>query len=101
MAEIKEIPLTYVVPEEDYEEIVRIGLSDGKTLISFLHDPLLDDVNPDPGPWGIIIADLIRHLESTFQNPTVIRKRILRVLAEELQEPTSAIAGSYQERTIQ
>lgn len=50
--------------------------------------------------WGILVADLIRHVANAMQDQTGISaesamSRLLHSLHRELDEPTSAVSGGF------
>ncbi len=54
----------------------------------------------EPGSWGILLADLVRHIGNAWQDERGVRAEatvaaILQVLEAELESPTSAVQGSF------
>lgn len=57
-------------------------------------------VNPDsePGKWGIVLADMVRHLGESYRllgKPDAL-ERILEIFGKEIAEPTDSPTGQLQ-----
>jgi hypothetical protein len=73
-----------------------------------LNDGMICTINiaefEDPGPWGIVLADVIQHLTNGYEGrgfpKEAVRAYILSVLHRELSTPTSeacAVNGAWTE----
>ena len=66
----KELPIPPV--GERCRELVRVWAGDGSVHVS-----LSPDVWDDPGPWGILLADLARHLANAYAARGVAEEKTL------------------------
>jgi hypothetical protein len=91
-----------IVPPEVHDdpeaaEVVRAWIAHGD-----LHCTLKPTIWDDPGNWGILLADLARHVARAFQQhagkpPDESLARIRAAFAAEMDEPTSAPEGGFDE----
>ena len=77
-----------LTPEEKAMELMRIWLVDNKLRVV-----ITPNLWNDPAPWGLLLADLIRHLGNAYEekgyNRSEIIKRIKELLDVEWESPTS------------
>ncbi|MFI5001823.1 MAG: DUF5076 domain-containing protein [Reyranellales bacterium] len=74
-------------------EVVRAWIADGG-----LHVSLRPDVWSDVGTWGILLADLARHVANSFEQQkgldrATTLKRIKALVDAELSSPTDEPSG--------
>ena len=55
---------------------------------------------PEAKAWGIVLADVIRHLANAIEEEHGVRtdvtiENVLKALHAELEEPTSAVKGGF------
>jgi len=63
-----------------------------------LHISLAAEVWPDAGHWGIMLADVVRHLADAYHSihgtdPAVTTERILALFQAEWESPTDTPTG--------
>lgn len=80
--------------DKDAAEIVRAWVAHGD-----LHVVLRHDAFPDPGGWGVALADLARQVaracdQASGQDPAEVLKRIRMVFDAEWSNPTDEPKGS-------
>jgi hypothetical protein len=75
-------------------ELLRAWVSKGG-----LHCSLKPTVWEDPGSWGILLADVARHVASALQesgkHPIDTLERIRRAFQAEMEFPTEKPTGSF------
>jgi Domain of unknown function (DUF5076) len=75
------------IAEKGLHCTLNIGFFDGKG-------------RDEAGSWGILLADLVRHIGNAWQDERGIRAEatvaaILQVLEAELESPTSEVPGGF------
>lgn len=75
-------------------ELLRVWIAEGDQHVS-----ILTDVWEDPAAWGLVLADLARHISSAYamsqgRDPEVVLRRIAAGLAAELKFPTDIPTGT-------
>ena len=92
-------PNALVIPPEaevdaNAGEVLRAWVSKGALYCS-----LKPTVWEDPGSWGILLADVARHVASALQesgkNPLDTLERIRRAFQVEMETPTDKPTGSF------
>ena len=82
------------VMDANASELLRAWVSKGG-----LHCSLKPTVWEDPGSWGILLADVARHLASALQQsgkgPLDTLERIRRASETEMDSPTDKPTGSF------
>jgi hypothetical protein len=78
-------------------EIARLWIADGRQVIL-----LRADVWPDPAAWGLMLADMARHLANAYHDahgmdPAAALRRMLAGLQAELDQPTDEVEGGFPE----
>lgn len=83
-----ELPPPQVPPASQSMELIRVWLIDGAP--NFVITPNLWN---DPAAWGLLLADLMRHLGNAYEadgkSRSEVISRIKEVFAAEWDEPTS------------
>ena len=79
----------------DAHEVLRAWIAKGD-----LHCTLRPTIWPDPGNWGILLADAARHVAAAFQehsgrSPIESLARIRALFNAELDTPTSDRGGGF------
>ena len=77
-------------------EIARIWVAHGAQHVTLKHD-----VWPDPAAWGILLADLARHVANAYgqsgRDPGDVCRRIREGFEAEMESPTDAPKGKIRE----
>lgn len=91
---MEELPIPAAATmDEKSVELVRVWAANGEQHVSIAH-PMWDD----PGAWGLILADLARHVALAYQqargaDPAAVRSRIKAAFEAEWAEPTNEHSG--------
>lgn len=84
----EELEAPYISPDSRGMELIRVWIIDGKP--TFAITPNLWD---DPAPWGLMLADIVRHLGNAYsmqgKDREATMKRIKELFDVEWNNPTS------------
>ena len=92
-----------IIPEEalsdpNSREVLRAWVANEGLHVSLF----IPDAWEDPGHWGIVLADVIRHLADGYQkgqgvDPKLTIARIQEMMSAELGSPTDTPTGGFVE----
>jgi len=88
-----ELPVPKISDANKSMELIRVWLIDGSP-----HFVITPNLWNDPSPWGLLLADIIRHLGNAYENDGKVRQevveRIKAVFDAEWDEPSSPADSS-------
>ena len=95
------MPNELTIPEQALSdpkarELARIWAASGQQHVS-----LRIGLWPDPGSWGIMLADLVMHITNAYvqdgsPDAGVVTARILEVFNSEIEQPTDTPVGKVE-----
>ena len=89
-----------LVPPEAHGDSAAIEVLRAWIVKGGLHCSLKPTIWPDAGNWGILLADVARHVADAFQrnaghSPSESLARIRMAFAAELESPTDTPEGGF------
>jgi len=95
-------PRELVIPPEAFTDGESVEVLRAWIAKADLHCSLKPTIWPDPGNWGILLADVARHVARAFQqhsgqSPIDSLARIRAAFDAEMDFQTAAPAGGFQE----
>ena len=101
----KELPIPdAALRDENSVEMLRVWIAEKKLICSIKVGMYQEGMNmAEERPWGIILADVTRHLANAMQdkyskNPADTIAKIRAAFDKELGAPTSKAEGEFVER---